>query len=99
MAIQNPLAPSPVGNISMKNLSVATVVKDTPGAVFTIAVTTAGSTTGAIYDASTTAGNIPANLVATVPLTVGNYAVDVPCNSAGILFEPGTSMVATVCFS
>jgi hypothetical protein len=78
-------------------LSTATVVKASPGIVYRVVVNTAGSTAGGIYDAATTAGNVAANLIASVE-AAGVYYLEFPCAN-GILFEPGTGMVASVSFA
>ena len=89
--------PRPGGSASALNLSAATVIKASPGTVYTVNVTTLGSTPGAIYDAATTAGNVAANLVGNFE-AVGTYRFEFPC-LVGILFEPGTSMIASVSYS
>lgn len=97
MAVQNPLGPRPGGGLTALNLSAATVVKASPGTVYRVIVNTAGSTAGGIYDASTTAGNTAANLVATIE-AAGVYDLTFSCAN-GILFEPGSGMVASVSYS
>lgn len=95
---QNPIVPAPGGNASRLNVTAATVVKATPGTVFTVSVTTAGSAAGAVYDAAATSGNTAANLVATLPNTVGVYSLTFPC-SKGILVVPGTAQVVSVAYA
>lgn len=97
MAIQNPLGPRPGGNKSSLGLSAATVVKASPGTVYKVVVTTAGSTVGSIYDATSTSSPPASALVATCQ-TVGIYELTFPCAN-GIVFVPGTSMVASVSYS
>lgn len=97
MAVQNPIGPRPGGSLSALNLSAATVVKASPGTVFRVVVNTAGSTAGGIYDAATTSGNTAANRVATIE-AAGVYDLSFPCAN-GILFEPGSGMVASVSYS
>lgn len=97
MAVQNPLGPRPGGSLSALDLTTATVVKASPGTVYRVVVNTAGSTAGGIYDAATTAGNVAANLVATIE-AAGVYNLEFPC-ATGILFEPGTGMVASVSYA
>ena len=91
------LGPRPGGNASELNLTAATVVKASPGTVYRVIVNTAGSTAGGIYDAATTAGNVAANLIASIE-AAGVYYLEFPCFN-GILFEPGTGMVASVSYS
>lgn len=95
---QNPIVPRPGGNASHLNISAETVVKAFPGTVFTVVVTTAGSAAGAVYDAATTSGDVAANLVATLPNTVGVYNLSFPCAN-GILVVPGTAQVVSVAYA
>lgn len=97
MAIQNPLGPRPGGNSSALDLSTQTVVKASPGTVYRVSVTTAGSTAGGIYDAATTGAATAATLIASVE-AVGVYELVWPCAN-GIVFTPGTSMVASISFA
>ena len=95
--MQNPLVPRYGGNASKLNITAATVVKPTPGTLFRFSVTTAGAA-GAVYDANTTGGNIAANLIATLPATVGVYELEWPCSN-GILVSPGAAQVVSVAFA
>jgi|SRR6185437_4014917 len=95
---QNALVPRYGGNASKLNITAATVVKATPGTLFRVSVNTAGSAAGSAYDASTTSGNIAANLIADIPNTVGIYELEWPC-AAGILIVPGTGQVLSVSFA
>lgn len=95
--IQAPLVPPDGGAFNALNLTAATVVKASPGRVFTVVVNTAGTTAGGIYDAATTAGNTAANLIANIE-AAGVYELSFPCLT-GILFTPGTGMVASVAYS
>ena len=92
-----PNAPSPVGSFTALNISVATVVKPGPGVVMTIAVVTAGSTAGAVYDATSTTGNTVANQVGVLPAVAGTYAIEFPCIN-GIVVAPGTGQVVAVSY-
>jgi hypothetical protein len=66
------------------------------GRLVTVSVTTAGSTTGTIYDVNgLTSNNLP---LYTIPMAVGTYQVGLPCNF-GLLVTPGTGMVVTVSYS
>jgi hypothetical protein len=84
------------GRQSALNLSVATVVKPAPGRVARVIVTTAGAA-GSLYDASTQAGALPANLIAAVPATLGPIVLNWPC-LAGILYVPGAAQVASISY-
>lgn len=66
--------------------------------VLRVSVTTAGTTAGSIYDASTAAGAVAANLIASIPAVVGVYLIDFPCIN-GILYVPGTGQVASISYS
>lgn len=77
------------------NVSASTVIKASAGQVFCLNVTTAGSTTGSLHDCATTGAAGAANLVFTVPDTVGNYRVDFPF-ATGIVYVPGTGQVAAL---
>ncbi len=96
----NPLGPAPGGNQTALDVSATTVIKATPGRIYTVNVTTAGSTTGSIYDNnSAVSGNVAAALVAVVPLAIGIYPLGpFPCVNTGIVFVPGTGMVASIAF-
>lgn len=94
---QYPIVPRPGGSTSALDITAATVVKATPGTLFRINVTTAGSV-GAVYDASTTGGNVAANLIAVIPAAVGPVEFVWPCAN-GILVVPGAAQVVSVAFS
>lgn len=92
-----PQAPTPWGNRTYLNITAATVVKTGSGVPVTCAVVVAGSTAGAIYDASSTSGNTSANQVFVAPNTVGNYPVSFPCIT-GIVVTPGTGQTIALSF-
>jgi len=72
------------------------LVKNSAGRVAVISVTTAGSTTGLVYDCNTlTTLSKP---IFVIPQAVGVYPVNLPCNF-GIVVATGTSQVVTVSFS
>lgn len=79
------------------NVSANTLVKSVGGRVAKVNVTTAGSTTGGIYDSATIGGAGASNLVAVIPNTVGNYTIDFPCKN-GIVFQTGTGMVVSISY-
>lgn len=79
------------------NISSSTVVKASAGRVFRVMVNTAGSTTGTLNNVTTTGGAAAANLVFTIPNTVGIYEVNAPMTS-GIVIIPGTSQVIAVVY-
>ena len=85
------------GVLSFLNVSAATAVKSTQGRIVRVNVTTAGSAPGNIYDRATTTGIGAANLIATIPNTVGSYLIDFPCAN-GIIVAPGTAQVVSVSY-
>lgn len=95
---QNPLVPRYGGVNEKLNVTAATVIKATPGTVFRVSVTTAGSAAGSVYDAATTAGDVAANLVASIPDSVGVIDLTWPC-ATGILVVPGTGQTVSVSYS
>lgn len=87
----------PGGTTSKLNLSASTVVKATRGTVYSVNVTTAGSTTGSIHDCTTVGAVSAANLISVIPVGVGPNYVPFPA-LAGIVFVPGTGMVASISY-
>ncbi|MDE2354165.1 MAG: hypothetical protein KGL17_03990 [Betaproteobacteria bacterium] len=92
------------GHASALNLSAAAVVSVVPpdfsrgqARLVRINVVVAGSAAGGAYDANTTAGNIAANLIASIPNVVGSYLIDFPI-MAGILIVPGTGQTVAVSY-
>lgn len=94
---QNPIVPRPGGSQSRLDITAATVVKATPGTLYTISVTTPG-VVGAAYDADTVAGNTAANLIAVIPAAEGQQVLTWPC-SKGILIVPGAGQVVSISFA
>ncbi len=95
---QYPIVPRQGGSQSHLDITVATVVKATPGTLWTVTVTTAGSTVGTASDVATTGGVAASNLIAEIPNTVGVYSLTWPC-LAGIVITPGTGQVVSVAFA
>ena len=79
-------------------LSASAVVSAQSGRVYSINVTTAGATTGAIYDSSTVSGAGATNLIFVVPNTVGVTNLNFPFTN-GLVYVPGTSQVASISYS
>ena len=77
-------------------LAAATVIKTSAGRLCTVIVTTAGSATGAIYDAISVTATSP--IIYVIPNTVGVYVVNCP-TSFGLVVAPGTGQVVTVSWS
>lgn len=94
----SPLGPHPGGNLSLLNLSATTHLNRVNGVICRVNVTTAGSTTGALYDYNSTSGYGPGNLIGVIPETVGSYEFDFPF-FLGLVYVPGTSMVASISYS
>lgn len=86
------------GAKSLLNVSAKTLIKNVKGRIVRVNVIVAGSTNGAVYDSATSAGTADANAIAAIPMAVGSYLIDFPCNN-GIVFMPGTDMVATISYN
>jgi hypothetical protein len=84
------------GRSCTENIKAPTVIKSSPGRVASVSVTTAGSTTGMLYDA-TQIGVITAPLYV-IPAAVGLYVVNLPTN-VGLVAITGTGMTMTVNWS
>lgn len=96
---QYPLVPSAGGSANKLNVTAATVIKATPGTLFTVSVIVAGSTVGAVYDSASTSGNTAADQVAVIPDTVGIVNANAfPC-LVGITVVPGTGQTLAVAWS
>lgn len=91
--------PGAGGSFTALNVTTATVVKATPGAIVTITVTTAGSTAGAAYDFAATSGYAAANLVGAIPNVLGIYSFNWwPC-AVGVTIVPGTGQVLSIAYA
>lgn len=91
--------PGPGGTFTALDQNAAAVIKDSPGLLFTVVVVTAGSTSGSVYDSTSTSGNTAANQIGTIPATVGSYPFyGFPCKN-GIVYEPGSGQVAAIAYS
>ena len=75
----------------------AVLIKSASGVLYRVSVTTAGTTTGAIYDTNATGSIGASNLVAVIPEAVGVYEFIWPCQT-GIVVVPGTSQVLSVSY-
>jgi hypothetical protein len=98
---QYPLAPIPGGTATTLNITAATVIKSSPGRVWTVSVVAGtGSTVGAVYDSASTAGNTTANQIGELPAAVG-----APVNfnamptTTGIVVVPPTGYTVAVSWS
>lgn len=95
-----PLVPVPGGTATSLDITVATVVKNSPGRVFQISVMgAAGSAAGAVYDSTSTSGNTAANQVAVIPQAIGTYPFYAVPTAAGIVVVPPTGSTISVSWS
>lgn len=85
------------GAFSQYDISTTTLLKSASGVLYRVSVTTAGTTTGAIYDTNATGSVGASNLVAVIPEAVGVYEFIWPCQT-GIVVVPGTSQVISVAY-
>jgi hypothetical protein len=97
-AVINGAAITAQGINTFLNISTTTAIKSSKGRIAKVNVTTAGSSTGSIYDHATTTGTGATNLVAVIPDIVGSYVIDFPCAN-GIVIAPGTGMVVSVSYN
>ena len=85
-----------VGVANFGPITSATVVKNSPGRICEIAVISAGTTTGYVYDGATT-GATTATMIP-IPNVVGVYKVQWPM-ATGILVIPGTGQTISGTYS
>lgn len=83
---------------SVLGASAPTLVMAGGGRVYTVSVTTAGTTVGGIYDSATIAGVSAANLIATIPITVGEFNINWPFTN-GLVYVPGSGQVASISYT
>jgi hypothetical protein len=79
-----------------QNITATAIVNNAAGRLAVISVTTAGTTTGVIYDADTT--GITTRPIYIIPNTVGVVFVNLPV-VYGIVVVPGTGQAVTVSYS
>jgi len=84
------------GARSSCNISAATVVSSSSGRCVSVIVTTAGSTTGSVYDSISTSNTTLSVFV--IPNTVGVFTVNCPVTN-GIVVAPGSGQIVTVVYS
>jgi hypothetical protein len=77
---------------TLPNITSPQVLKNSPGSVIGISVITAGSTAGGLYDTPAPNGAVAANQIWVIPMTVGYYELEWPCQQ-GIVIVPGTGQV------
>jgi hypothetical protein len=83
---------------SKTNLSANTLLAANAGRLYTISVTTAGSTAGAVYDANSIANASASNLITNIPATAGTITFNWPYAN-GLVYKPGTGQVASISYS
>lgn len=75
------------------------LLKAAPGTIVSVSILTAGSGTGAVYDAATTASiSGTANEVAAIPMTAGITTIQFPCLT-GIVVQAGTGQKISVAYT
>jgi hypothetical protein len=79
-----------------QNITATAIVNNAAGRLAVVSVTTAGTTTGVIYDADTT--GITTRPIYIIPNTVGVVFVNLPV-VYGIVVVPGTGQAVTVSYS
>ncbi len=91
---------TPWGSFNALNLTAPTVVKAARGAILRVSVNVAGSAAGAVYDAAILSGDIPANLVAPIPLVASASPLEYNfiCQT-GILIVPPTGGTVAVSYA
>lgn len=95
-----PLVPVPGGTATTLNITAVTIIKSSPGRVFTVSVLVAGSAAGAVYDSNSLTGNSAANQIGVIPNTA---AAPINFNAmptaTGIVVAPGTGQTLAVSWS
>lgn len=86
------------GSESEEAISTSMLIKKGPGRICRVAVTTAGTTVGSVYDAASVSLAVAAELICTIPNTVGIMEIKIPVED-GIVIVPGTGQVMTVSYS
>lgn len=86
------------GQASLEGLTATALIKKGRGRIARVAVTTAGTTVGSVYDAASTSLATTATLLVTIPNTVGIVDVSMPYES-GLVITPGSGQVLSVSYS
>lgn len=89
--------PPEIAPASALDISAATQVKATPGYIYSVNVTTVGTTNGSIYDMATGGTPGAGNLLAEIPMAVGTYPIKAK-TANGLYLVPGTGMVLSVTY-
>lgn len=96
---QYPLVPVQGGTATTLSITAATVIKSSPGRVFTVSVVVDGSAAGGVYDNTATTGNTAANQIGVVPNTAGVINYNAMPTANGIVVVPGTGQTLAVSWS
>jgi len=83
---------------STPGIATNTLLVARPARIHVITVTTAGTTAGAIYDASSITTIGAANLIVTIPATVGIIDLNWPTTN-GIVYVPGSGQIASISYT
>lgn len=84
------------GSKSYTNITTATLVQSGQGRIARMVVVTAGSGTGAVYDAASATAT--SDQLLTIPTTVGVVEANIPVNN-GIVVAPGTGQTVAIIYS
>lgn len=96
---QYPLVPAPGGIATTLDITAATVIKSSPGRLFTVSVVVAGSAVGSVYDSASTTGNTAANQIGVIADVAGPINFNAMPTAAGIVVVPGTGQTLAVSWS
>jgi hypothetical protein len=84
------------GTSSSLDITSATVVKSGSGWLARVSVTTAGSTTGTIYDSNSASAST--GIIYKIPTTAGISDIQFPFLN-GLVIVPGTGMIVSVSYT
>jgi hypothetical protein len=96
---QYPIVAQEGGTQTTFNLTADTVIKPTPGRVFTISVIVAGTVPGAVYDSTNTTDLFLTNQTAVIPNTQGVINMNAFPHNQGIVISPGPGQTVSVAWS
>ena len=97
---QYPIVARMGGNASVLNITVKTLIKASPGTVWSVIMNTANTVAGGVYDVATAAGSAPGNLIKGIPTATTGEIMNSPFPAGvGIVVDPGTGGVASVSFN
>lgn len=82
---------------SLLNITTATVIKTGFSKIGRVIVNVAGSAPGTVSDVATTGAVAAANLISTIPNTLGAITLNFPAQ-VGIVITPGTGQTVSVSF-